>query len=617
MFGPDHEQIPTLYRDTQLIYKSSDFNNPNADGSVSGTPTDYYLERFSDLGWSIGLTRLSNPDGTKYRTAVIEQNFYPGCSAVRNLQLQQDASLVIDKINGVPITGSNVSSVGTVTGLTMGTEYTVDAYIGTTPVGGQVMADVHMFGSFELYDLKDYELDSTGYAIINIPDYMWSGYYYINGMGLFRYVNGYKAYGTNDVEYNTAYFMGKDKNGNIITNPAPASTTSETNKNTVDASDVGEPVEEMDEPFTYHYKVTIDNQQKNMSISVAYSEAMTYTDSDGDGEYEVVSASDGALIPGAAVPTATLTSPSGQVYSMTKLGAVMQGGIASSLADMADVSAETEAEQAANTLNATIDNPDTGTWTVDIKGMYARTFTISTAYAGSSTNMIVKNGTNASTMNVYVPENMSDAVFKMTWDELGHTGVFTVIGPEGKTVATNARDNKGVYKSPDSVLSEQYGEVDLALGSIPAGEYKIKITGESLGHVYWNYLDRNEGDNSSVMGENEYSDESSDESSAETSDDADKTEVTSNMSKDSNGLEEVKLGEHEEGDLTVEFTFDTKIVNVVFTSPSGIKKIKNSDGVKYKENGLVATYTIENAEAGEWKVQYIAGDNTKIDCEVK
>ena len=215
MFGPDHEQIPTLYRDTQLIYKSSDFNNPNADGSVSGTPTDYYLERFSDLGWSIGLTRLSNPDGTKYRTAVIEQNFYPGCSAVRNLQLQQDASLVIDKINGVPITGSNVSSVGTVTGLTMGTEYTVDAYIGTTPVGGQVMADVHMFGSFELYDLKDYELDSTGYAIINIPDYMWSGYYYINGMGLFRYVNGYKAYGTNDVEYNTAYFMGKDKNGNI------------------------------------------------------------------------------------------------------------------------------------------------------------------------------------------------------------------------------------------------------------------------------------------------------------------------------------------------------------------------------------------------------------------
>ena len=85
---------------------------------------------------------------------------------------------------------------------------------------------------------------------------------------------------------------------------------------------MGEPVEEMDEPFTYHYKVTIDNQQKNMSISVAYSEAMTYTDSDGDGEYEVVSASDGALIPGAAVPTATLTSPSGQVYSMTKLGGV-------------------------------------------------------------------------------------------------------------------------------------------------------------------------------------------------------------------------------------------------------------------------------------------------------
>ena len=534
MFGKDDERIPTLYKDTQLIFKSSDFNNPNSDGTVSATPVDYYLERFADQGYSIGVCRLANPDGTKYRTAITQTHFYPGCSALQSMKLKEDAELIIDKVNGVPITANNISPAGTITGLAHNMSYTVDAYIGTSPVGGEVVADTHMFTSFELYDLKDYELDASGYAIIKMPEYMWSGYYYINGVGLFRYINGFKAYGISaDVDYNTPYFMGKDQAGNLITNPAPtvkdpnAPETVEGEDGTLSADD--------EDPFTYHYKVTIDNQQKSMNISIDYSEAMTYSDTNGDGKYEVLKASDGVLVPGASTPAAVLVSPSGERFTMTNMGAIADNS-AASLNDLKQnqVAQEENSEeaqeetQAPNSLNATIDNPEIGTWTVDITGIYARTFTISTSYTGSSTNMVVKDSGKATNMTVYVPENLADAVFKFTWDDIRYNGTFVVTGPDHKEVVSNERDNDKHYEYPDNVLLEIPGEVDLYVGEAVAGEYKIKITGEALGHVYWNYLDLADGDSTpsedaeAVEGEEDTGTEDADTEGAtetETSDD--------------------------------------------------------------------------------------------------
>lgn len=502
MFGPDDEQIPTLYKDTQLIYKSSDFNNPDADGNVVQTPTNYYLERYQDNGYSVGICRLANPDGSKYRTTVEQTHFYPGCSALQVMKLKENAELVIDKINGVPLTANNVSPCGSITGLTHNAPYTVDAYIGTSPVGGQVVADTHMFSSFELYNLKDFELNSSGYAVIKMPEDMWSGYYYINGMGLFRYVNGYKAYGVSvDIDYNMPYYMGKDQAGNLITNPAPVTTdpTMISPTGTVPVASQQE-----GDPFSYKYKITIDNQQKSMTISIDYSEAMTYSDKDGDGTYDILRASDGVLVPGSSVPSATLTSPSGRVYEMTDVGAVentMPSTPAGTLVtgDMnIDPAQPTEKElqqsQFSNTLSAIIDNPELGTWTVDLKGFYGRAFTVNTNYSGTSTNMVVKDSSNPTSMIVYLPERVADAVFKFTWDELGHTGVFTVKGPNNKEITSNARD--GVeYRYPGDVLNEEYGKVDLHIGEAVAGEYTINITGDSLGHVYWNFIDLSYGNN--------------------------------------------------------------------------------------------------------------------------
>lgn len=490
MFGKDDEQIPTLYKDSKLIYKSSDFNNPSAEGTVESTPTDFYLERFYDEGYSIGVRGLTNIDGTKFRTTISGVTYYPGSDASLILPTESDKELTLDKVNGVPISTDNVTSAGTIKGLTQGQSYTVDAYVGTSPVGGSIIADTHMFTSYELYDIKDYDLSENGYAVITMPDYMWSGYYYINGVGMFRYVNGYKTYGTDGVDYNTAYFMGTDKDNNIITNPATtlndkpadnASTSSESNSSISDDDTTNN-----EEP-TWHYDITIDNQQKNMNLSIDYSEAMTYVDSDNNGEYELVSASSGAIIPGAEQPAAILKSPDGTVYEMTTSGSIVAGTMSSQTSDSAEEASSDM--QMANSLLANIDNPAVGTWSIDITGMYSRTFSVNTTYAGSTTDMVVKDGSDPTQMIVYVPETLKDGIFKFTWEDTNHAGTFSV--DTGDITVTNEKKADG---SSENVKLETYGEVDLNVGALAAGEYTINISGESLGHVYFSYAENGVSD---------------------------------------------------------------------------------------------------------------------------
>ena len=69
-------------------------------------------------------------------------------------------------------------------------------------------------------------------------------------------------------------------------------------------------------------------------------------------------------------------------------------------------------------------------------------------------------------------------------------------------------------------------------------------------------------------------------------------------------------------DLTVNFTFDVKTVDVVFISPSGERKAKGDEGVEFAEGEKWATYRIHDAQAGTWQVEYDFGENSSIDYSV-
>jgi hypothetical protein len=504
MLGQDDQQVPTLYSDTQLIYKAQSTTDKKGNVTNSPAPTDFYLERFADEGYSIGIHGLStNPDATtsvsneetstadadenaKYRVIVNASTFYPN-SSISSLNCKTGDNVIIDKIDGLPVNKDNVSISGTVTGLTKGKSYKVDAYSGTNYIGTDAVADTHMFSSFELYDLKDYSMDPNNYLIITMPDYMWSGYYYINGLGLFRYINNPQAKGNNTQNFNTPYFKGTDKSGNEILNPA--STAKKETENTKKNSD---------DSFVWNYDITIDNPQKSFNINVNYSDAKTIVDG------KIISEKDGASIPGKETPSATITSPSGKSFDLTAAGTVddtnnsteaadatvstdtVSSTETTALAETTETTAAAESTEStdktsSNSLCLTADNPETGTWKLTIKGMYARTFNVSTTFAGSTSNMIVKDGNSTVQMPVYVPAEIADGYFIFTWENKEHAGSFEIKGPDGTVY--------DITKDPSLVTKETYGEVDIHLGDIKQGEYLVNISGESLGHVYFKTSD--------------------------------------------------------------------------------------------------------------------------------
>jgi hypothetical protein len=445
MFGQDDATIPTLYSDGAIIYKAPDIDS--AQESVS-LPSDITLERFKDEGWSIGIHGLyvdekpASEGGTygiskKYHVQSTSDTFYPG-SSLSTANTYVGDQITIDKVGGVPLTEQNVSSGGTVTGLQKGKTYAVDMYDGSDYVGMDAVADTHMLTSYEVTYTDDYSMSKDNYLVIPMPDDLWSGYYIANGTGVFKYIRGKQGHVSENIDLNTPYFVGTDEDGNTIKNPANGTATSSTTESAAQAD--GNTKDEQ----TWSYTTSIDNPQKSMDMTVVFSDPAS------SGDDENVSP---------AMPSAELIGPDGTRYDFSY----------SSTAD--------------HQLTVHVDNPGTGTWEVKMKGMKNRTFNVGTSFAGNAANMIVKDGNQAVEMPVYVDKDLTDGVFIFTWDDTDHAADISFTDGKG-----NQYGNK---TAPDTVLKEAYGEIQLHVGALTAGDYKVTIKGESLGTVRFSYTEAN------------------------------------------------------------------------------------------------------------------------------
>ena len=432
MFGEDDQQIPTMYKDSELIFKA---NTPTL-------PSSFTLERFKDEGWSIGMRGITKAEGSgKYHVIVDAVHTYRQGSSISALQAPLSGEVIVDKINGTPLSESNVSEGGTIIGLTRDQTYSVDAYTGTTFIGMDAIADTHMFTSFEVYTLSDISMNPNGYVVINLPDYMQSGYYMIDGLGMFRYINKTTAEGASGVAMNVPYYMGKDNLGNTLTNPA----------NGVENTKETETKDKTTSDFEWNYKIAIDNSQKELNVVVDFSEASAIVNG------ELVSESSGAQIPGAEIPSATLVSPDGKEYILSTSKDDYQ-------------------------MTTKVENPGTGTWILTVKGMYARTFDVTSSFEGNTSNMVVKNGNDDVEMKVYLENPLTDGVFSFKWSDKDHAANFVFKDPEGKDLYDTTKDQS-------KIVAQSYGQMDIHMGALNAGEYSFTIKGESLGHIYFTYAD--------------------------------------------------------------------------------------------------------------------------------
>lgn len=175
--------IPTLYPGDKLLYVS--------DESVPYEGITW--ERYADYGYTIGISNLEsdngghcyieNPNGKGYKYYV-----YTSSDADQVNQFTGISTLFLDKVGNNSVTGSSITDGGTVAGLTKDKSYLCEFYTGTYYQDFSLTANVHTFGILEDFTTYDFKFLHSNCIEITIPSWFKTGYYYVDGIGFFRYV---------------------------------------------------------------------------------------------------------------------------------------------------------------------------------------------------------------------------------------------------------------------------------------------------------------------------------------------------------------------------------------------------------------------------------------------
>lgn len=193
-FKEDFSKIPTLYAGDQLVMYSNDVFKES-----------FRFERFEDYGYTIGFCGLKATESNRYSVSTDpdERCTYPeGDTDV--ILTYSSSSVIIDKIGGKEIRNEDksptsnglntdwVTRSGTIRGLTQDAIFETDIYEGTVLHPGlKFKADVKAMGSCEVVKSTNFSFEEQNNIItLEIPGDFNTGYYCIEGMGMFRYIKG-------------------------------------------------------------------------------------------------------------------------------------------------------------------------------------------------------------------------------------------------------------------------------------------------------------------------------------------------------------------------------------------------------------------------------------------
>ena len=213
------EDIPTYYPGDELIYISS-----------TDVPYDgINWERFADYGYTIGVTGLESDESGHYMIFSDDNNsfsnsFNADSDATQLSVFDEYSYLFLNKIGDVNLTKSLISDGGTVLGLDKNQHYLCEWYTGTYYQDFDMVADSRAFCTLETFTTYDYEFLHSNCISITIPEYFKSGYYYIAGTGLFRYLESKDAniYSGESYDENINWndpIIETDENGTVIYDP--------------------------------------------------------------------------------------------------------------------------------------------------------------------------------------------------------------------------------------------------------------------------------------------------------------------------------------------------------------------------------------------------------------
>ncbi len=200
----DDALIPTFYSDELAAFPSDRLDL-----------REIILERFSDQGYSIGCF-----SGTVTEEGYLHFNksgLVKDSSLGEAIGTTESDDFRVATIDGKDITREQINTkAGIIIGLEQGKTYRIGYYVGTKFYEKNIVADCRMYQAYEMFSYgKDYINDTpNGYMAFAMPKDLKSGYYNINGGGVFKYYNFIRGAQDEDtVAMNESYY--KDQKSKI------------------------------------------------------------------------------------------------------------------------------------------------------------------------------------------------------------------------------------------------------------------------------------------------------------------------------------------------------------------------------------------------------------------
>lgn len=174
--------IPVVGRDSKVVFVY------NKDKKI---PEKFTLEKYAYRGYTVGVHFYRDVDDSMY---IETTDALLGAYAAASLkQVDDEKEYKIKKVNDsetLPIENID-NNMELLLGLEKDSYYNFSFYKGTKFITFTTIADTQVFQSERLVLLSNpYEKTEEGYFVVNLPANLEDGYYYICGLGMFRYEGG-------------------------------------------------------------------------------------------------------------------------------------------------------------------------------------------------------------------------------------------------------------------------------------------------------------------------------------------------------------------------------------------------------------------------------------------
>lgn len=204
----DEYLIPTLYKGDSLICVED-----------NTMPEAFVWERFEDVGYSVGVAGIKMNNAGKMETKLNVDliNSYSEAGSTIGMLSEEEFNIVFETVGGDKLVQTDFTRAGTINGMQKDEYYDLGVHLGTVYHPFTIKADTRIMISYEMYETLFYEYNKDNYVELVIPEYFHSGYYIVNGAGVFRYVNDTKDANLDEIDFNEPYFIGVDEDGDVIT----------------------------------------------------------------------------------------------------------------------------------------------------------------------------------------------------------------------------------------------------------------------------------------------------------------------------------------------------------------------------------------------------------------